>query len=141
MIALSAEHGFTQLLAYATVLRGWAMAEQGRNEEGIAQLQEGLAASRATGAELGRPYFLCLLAEAYMVTGGLDDGLNALTEALAAADENEIRFYEAETHRLKGELLLQQGDSNAAEAQICLQQGDRGRAASKAQSLGNCARR
>jgi hypothetical protein len=29
-----------------------------------------------------------------------------LTEALAAADENEDRFYEAETHRLKGELLL-----------------------------------
>jgi hypothetical protein len=31
-----------------------------------------------------------------------------LTEALAAADENEMRFYEAETHRLKGELLLKQ---------------------------------
>jgi predicted ATPase len=120
MIALCAEHGFTQFLAYATVLRGWAMAEQRRNEEGIAQLQEGLAAYRAIGAELGRPYFLCLLTEAYMVTGGLDDGLNALTEALAAIGKNEIRFYEAETHRLKGELLLQQGDSNAAEAQICL---------------------
>ena len=39
-----------------------------------------------------------------METGRLDDGLSALTEALAAADENEIRFYEAETHRLKGEL-------------------------------------
>ena len=56
-----------------------------------------------------------------MVTGRLDDALNALTEALAAVGKNEIRFYEAETHRLKGELLLQQGDSNAAEAQNCFQ--------------------
>jgi tetratricopeptide (TPR) repeat protein len=56
-----------------------------------------------------------------METGRLDDGLSALTEALAAADENEIRFYEAETHRLKGELLMKQEDSNAAEAQSCFQ--------------------
>jgi predicted ATPase len=43
--------------------------------------------------------------------------MSALTEALAAADEHENRYYEAETHRLKGELLLKQDDSNAAEAQ------------------------
>jgi hypothetical protein len=53
------------------------MAEQGRSEEGIAHLQEGLAALRA----------MCMLAEAYMEAGHLDDGLSALTEALAAADE------------------------------------------------------
>ena len=100
-------------MAYATVLRGWAIAEQGRNEEGIAQIQEGLAASRATGAELLRPYFLCLLAEACMETGRLDDGLGASTEGLAAADEHENRSCEAETHRLKGELLLRQNHSFA----------------------------
>ena len=95
------------------------MAAQGRHEEGVAQLHEGLAAYRAIGAELGRPYFLCLLAEACMETGRLDDRLNALREAQAAADENEIRFYEAEIHRLKGRLLLKQDDSNAAEVQSC----------------------
>ena len=61
------------------------------------------------------------MAEACLETGSLDDGLNALTEALAAADENGIRFYEAETYRLKGELLLRQNDSNTAEAQSCFQ--------------------
>jgi predicted ATPase/class 3 adenylate cyclase len=119
MIALSAEHGFTQLLAQATIERGWAMAQQGRHETGIAQIQEGLAASRVIGTELWRPYFLTLLAEACIQTGRLDDGLSALTEALAFADEHEIRFYEAETHRLKGELQLRRDDSNAAEAQSC----------------------
>jgi predicted ATPase len=97
------------------------MAEQGHYEDGIAQLREGLAASRGTGAGMWRPYTLCMLAEAWRETGRLDDGLNALTEALAAADEHEIRYYEAETHRLKGELLLMQDHSNAAEAQSCFE--------------------
>jgi class 3 adenylate cyclase/predicted ATPase len=121
VIALCAEHGFTEVLAYATVIRGWELAQQGRNEEGIEQIQEGLAASRATGAELTRPSFLCLLAEACMETGRLDDGLSALTEALAAADEHENRCYEAEMHRLQGALLLRQHDSNAAQALSCFQ--------------------
>jgi predicted ATPase len=56
-----------------------------------------------------------------MEAGRFEDGMSALTEALAAADENENRFYEAETHRLKGELLLRQDDSNTAEAQSCFQ--------------------
>jgi class 3 adenylate cyclase/predicted ATPase len=104
--ALSAEHGLADFFAFATILHGWAMVAQDYNEEGIAKIQEGLAATRATGAELVSAYFLCLLAEARMDTGHFDDALSALTEALAAADENEDRFYEAETHRLKGELLL-----------------------------------
>jgi predicted ATPase len=121
VIALSAERGFTHWLTSATSLRGWAMAEQGLHEEGIVQMQEGLAAIRATGSVLGWPYFMCLLAEACMKTGCLDDGLSALAEALPFADEHEDLVAEAETHRLKGELLLRQDHSKAAEAQSCFQ--------------------
>ena len=121
-IALCAQHGLLpDFLASATSLRGWAIAEQASNEAGIAEIQEGLAAFHATGAELRRPYFLTLLAGARMETGRLADALSALTEALAAADEHENHYYKAETHRLKGELLLRQSDSNAAEAQSCFQ--------------------
>jgi predicted ATPase len=121
VITPAAEHGFPGFLASATSLRGWAMVERGHDEEGIALIQEGLAASHATGAELYRPYYLKLLAEACMKTGRFDDGLSALTEALAAAGEHEIRQYGAEMHRLNGELLLKQDDSNASEAQSCFE--------------------
>jgi predicted ATPase len=120
-IALCAEHGFSEYSAWATCLRGWAMAEQARHE-GIAQVQEGLAAYRATGAELWRPYFLCPLAEACRETGRLEDGLSALTEALATVDEHENRIFEPEMHRLKGEQLLRQNNSNIAAAQSCFEQ-------------------
>ena len=121
LMALSTEHGFIFWIAVANILHGWAMAEQGCNQEAIAQIQEGLAAHRAAGAEVERPRNLSLLAEACTKTGRLDDGLSALTEALAAAEENENRDCESEIHRLKGELLLKHGNANASEAQNCFQ--------------------
>ena len=117
-ITRAAEYGFIQFLAAATILRGWALAAQGHREQGIAQIREGLAASRA---EPYRPHHLCLLAEACTEIGRLDEALAALAGALESADEHEIRHYEAETHRLKGELLLRKHDSNAAEAQRCFE--------------------
>ncbi|HZO81619.1 MAG TPA: AAA family ATPase [Candidatus Binataceae bacterium] len=121
LIAFSVEHGFAHWLAQATITRGWAIAEQGHSEEGIAQIQKGLAAWRAIGVEFLRPHALCLLAEAYAQAGRPDDGLCALTEALAAADKHGIRHYEAEASRLKGELLLRQGRSSASQAHACFQ--------------------
>jgi predicted ATPase len=121
LTALSVERGFPHWLAQAIVTRGWALAKQGHGEEGIAQIQEGLAAFRTIGSGVLLPHALCLLAEACMETGRLDDGLSVLAEALAATDEHEIRHYEAETHRLRGELLLKQDHSNVAQAQPCFQ--------------------
>ena len=137
MIAVCAEHGLTDFLAFATALRGWAMAAQGRNEDGIAQLQEGLAALRTSGTELARPHNLCMLSEACREAGHLDDALSALNEALAAANEHEDRHHEADIHRLKGELLLKQNDSNAAEAKNCFERaiGIAGRQSAKSHEL------
>ncbi len=106
-IALSKEQGFPFWVAFGTVLRGWALAEQGQGAEGVAQLEQGLAAYLATGAEIGRPHFLALLAEAYGKGGQPEKGLAVLAEVLAQADRNEDRYYEAELYRLKGELTLQ----------------------------------
>src|SRR5262249_21913712 len=79
-----------------------------------------LANTRATGwSGTIQPYCLSLLAEACAEAGRLNEGLSALTEALAIANEHENRFYEAETYRLKGEVLLKQDASNVAKAQNC----------------------
>jgi predicted ATPase len=107
-ITLSTEHGFAQRVAMGTMLRGWALVEQGQGEEGIAKIRQGLAAYRATGAELMRPYFLALLAEAYGKVGEAEQGLAALVEALAQIEKTGERWYEAELYRLKGELLRAQ---------------------------------
>jgi class 3 adenylate cyclase/predicted ATPase len=120
LMALSAEHGLIRHSVFGSVLRGWALVQQGCNEEGIALIEEGLA-SRTIGDELNRPALLVLLAEAYRKTSRLNDGLNALREALAVADELEVHHVEAESHRLRGELLLEQNSSHMPEARICFQ--------------------
>jgi TOMM system kinase/cyclase fusion protein len=121
-IALCTEQGFALYLARTTILRGWALAEQGQSTEGIAQMRQGIAAWRATGAELQRPYYLSLLAEAYGQAGQAEEGLCVLTEALAVVHSTGERVYEAELHRLKGELLLALSLDNHVEAEACFQQ-------------------
>ena len=64
---------------------------------------------RATGAELCRPFFLALLAEAYGKGGQAEEGLNLLGEALTVVDSTGGRMWEAELYRLRGELLLSKG--------------------------------
>jgi predicted ATPase len=105
-MALSMEAEFPVWVAMAATLCGWARAEEGQGEEGIAQLRQGLAAWRAMGAETISTWYLAMLAEAYGRTGQAEEGLIALAEALVTVDKNGERFYEAEVYRLKGELSL-----------------------------------
>jgi class 3 adenylate cyclase/predicted ATPase len=108
VITVCTEQGFPYWLAHGLIWRGWALAEQGQAEEGIAQIRQGMAAYRATGAELIRPYQLALLAEAYGKGGQAEEGMHALVEALTIVDNKTgERRWEAELYRLKGQLTLQ----------------------------------
>jgi predicted ATPase len=122
LITLSTEQGFPHWLAYGIILRGWALALRGEGAEGIAQVRQGLVAYRALGAELQRPIFLSLLAEAYGEVRQPEEGLTMLVEALAIGDKTGDRHWEAELHRRKGELLLMQQMQNAGEAEECFRQ-------------------
>ena len=75
--------------------------------EGERAAEQGLAAFRAMGAEVIRPNWLALVAEAYGKVGQTEEGLTVLAEALATADKTGERYYEAELYRLKGTLTLQ----------------------------------
>jgi predicted ATPase len=118
-IALASEHGITLFLTWATILQGWALAAQGKEDEGIALIHKGLAAYRALGAEVDRSYFLSLLAEAYGKVGQPEEGLTVLFEALTIVDNTGQRYWEAELHRRKGELLLIQQGQKVGEAEAC----------------------
>ena len=114
---LALAEGFPAFLAVATGYRGWAMAEQGLEKEGLAELRQGIAAYRATGAKLGLPYQLARLAEAYARTGRVQEGLSALSEALLATEKTGDRRWIAELHRLEGELSLQSETGSQDEAE------------------------
>jgi predicted ATPase len=80
-----------------------------------------MADRQATGTKGQTPHNLALVAEAYGTTGQTEEGLSALAEALETAQSTGERLYEAEIHRLKGELLLIQ-DEAEAKAEACFRQ-------------------
>ena len=105
-VSLCAEHGFDFYQAMGVCLRGGALFAQGQVTEGIAQLRQGMAAWKATGAVVLMPYYLAMLAGMFGKTGQTEAGLTTLAEALATVDKSGEHLWEAEIYRLKGELLL-----------------------------------
>jgi predicted ATPase len=117
IMTLSREQGFVLWMAWGTILRGWELSEQGQGTEGIIRIREGIAAWRATGAELFHPHFLTILARAYAEAGRATEGLTTVAEALAIVKHSGERLYEAELYRLQGELLLHQPAGSSKEAE------------------------
>jgi predicted ATPase len=121
-MALCTERGFAYYLAWGTIVQGWALVAQGRSAEGMAQMRHGLAAIRATGAELRQPYYLALLAGACGTVGQVENGLTMLAEARAQMHKTGECWTEAELYRLQGELLRQQSVVDVQQAETCFQQ-------------------
>ncbi|WP_046869415.1 AAA family ATPase [Microvirga massiliensis] len=119
LIALATKQGFPLYRAAGMVVRGWALAQSERVEDGITEMRQGLAAYGATGAEMWSPYFLGLLAEAEGRAGRPAIGLSLVVDALERADRTGARWFEAELHRLRGELLLVLSEPARSEADAC----------------------
>ncbi len=63
------------------------------------------------------------MAKPYANLGRTKEGLSALTEAMAAVQERGERWWEAEVHRIKGELLLLSLSPQIdADAEACFRQ-------------------
>ncbi len=121
-VTLATEQGFSRWLAQASFLQGWLLVEQGHKEVGIAQMLKVLAAERdrATSGRWNANYAV-LVGEAYRKAGQTVEGLNVATEALARARKTGARHYEAELHRIKGELLLIPTVPDEEESENCFQ--------------------
>jgi serine phosphatase RsbU (regulator of sigma subunit) len=116
-VQIAGEQGFLFWEATGTLYTAGGLLLQARMERGLRLLENGLQAYRDTGAQLGLPYYLSMLADAWIRAGRFAEAESALSEAIALADKNDERFQEAELYRLKGELLLaQSNDQPGAEA-------------------------
>src|SRR5204863_587360 len=113
--------GFPQWATLGTSVRGWVLAMQGQGEEGLAQIRQGIAAWRATGAAQHVPYYCTMLAEVSDHLGHPEDGLQALAEAHTLVEQHEERWWEAEVYRLRGVLRLRQPGTPQAEVETWLQ--------------------
>jgi predicted ATPase len=120
IIALSREYELKQETEWGRSFQGAAIAALGRTSDGIAQLKDSLAIQQAIGSGLVRTAFLALLAEMLAGAGRIDEGLQAVDEGFAHAEQTLEGGYLAELHRMRGELRVLSGDHAAAEESLRL---------------------
>jgi DNA-binding SARP family transcriptional activator/predicted ATPase len=128
-IALATEHGLVFFRAGGAIIREAMRIRQGQTgPEIVAEMRHNLTIFQATGAIVGLPYMLSLLAEALGRLEQPAEGLSLLAEAQAVVAETENRTWDAELSRLQGELRLKAeggmltDESPEVTAEACFQQ-------------------
>ncbi len=116
-LALTSKYQAPYYRAWATILVCYALALEHPDEHHIEQLHVSITEFKASGARLRLPYYLSLLAQVYEKAGRAEEGLSSIDEALLEARTHNERWWDAEIHRLRGELLLLRGaDATDAES-------------------------
>jgi tetratricopeptide (TPR) repeat protein len=108
-MAMSQEYGLTLILEWGRIVRGAALVRMGRVEEGVAAIRESIEKQESMGSLLERSYCLTVLAEGMANQGAYSDAIARCDEALEIAVRTEGRSYEAETRRVRAELMMKLG--------------------------------
>jgi len=117
LIQICFQEGFSLWQIAGEVLHGWALTKLGQERAGVEQLQSGLGNWEYSGAKLFRIYWLALLVEACVQEGDVEKGLRALDDGLHLSCLSGETWWQSELYRLKGELLLTQGNQEEATAE------------------------
>jgi predicted ATPase len=104
----------------ALFFQGWAKWSDAAEKSRLAEMRRGLAISRQQGHLLWLSAAEAALAMAEASAGETDAGLRRLDDALAEVGRTEQRWYEAEMHRIRAEILLQRDPANTAAAEQSL---------------------
>jgi DNA-binding SARP family transcriptional activator/predicted ATPase len=118
-LVLASEYKAPYYRLWSAILVSYARAWERPDRTLICRLRDAITAFTAAGARLRLPYFLSLLARVCLRAGCADDGMGAIDEALAVSRTQNERWWDAELHRLRGELLLAHGAS-ARDAEMAL---------------------
>ncbi len=136
LVPLSSEGGFIYWWGHGIFYQGERKALEGQVDEGIAQMNKALETLLATGTETCMTRLNARLAEACVKVNRVEEGLAAIDRAFGVLNRHNERYYEAELHRLKGELLLiQDGTSSESEVESCYQKALEVSRSLKAKSL------
>jgi class 3 adenylate cyclase/predicted ATPase len=115
LLKVSQEHDFPMMHGAGMFFLGWATADGGELERGIALMEQGLALFSAV-RQVNRPHMLAVLASAKADLGKLDEALELLKDALASAEVSGEHWWQAELHRLRGRLLVERRQHDESEA-------------------------
>jgi class 3 adenylate cyclase/predicted ATPase len=117
LVTLADEKGALFWKAAGMVRKGELFSLTGKASDAVHMITSANAASRAMGTTLYMPSSLSHLARAYMKLGKFEDAWRSIGEAMTAVEATKERWFEAEVHRVAGEIALKSPKPNAAKAQ------------------------
>jgi class 3 adenylate cyclase/predicted ATPase len=104
-LAIGLDKGLAQYVAWAKMMRGWALAASGQAEQGLAEMEEGFAALMKTSVRYHLPHRLAMRAQTYALAGRHSQAIEAIGEALQSVKETGEHWYEAELMRINAAML------------------------------------
>ena len=114
---LAHEYDLNLWRAFGVFLQGWATAASGAIGSGLEDMRRGVEQLREQNVPNFDGLLKITLAEAEARAGDPDRAVAILDEALATCDHMGHRAFEAELHRIRGEILLKSDPSNPAPAE------------------------
>jgi len=119
VLSLCEEQDFRQLLGHGHAYAGWAALQEGKPREGSIGIERGLSLLEANGVRMCSSIHLFQLAEAHAAGAMPAQALRAVEHAIAFAEQSGERVFQAELHRLNGELLQLAPETPAGAAEVC----------------------
>jgi len=116
LIRLSRDASLAGWMATGERSLGEALVLQGKNTVSNLQIRKGFEALRAEGIGLYLSGTFATLAEGQLRANLMEDARTTLDKAFAFVEETDERYWESELFRLKGELLIADGEISGAEA-------------------------
>ncbi|MDQ2090943.1 ATP-binding protein [Marimonas arenosa] len=113
-IRISRDHRFPFWLGSGLVERGWALGQLGRAEDGLAEIEQGIAIFEATGAGVQLANWYGLKAETLLRAERFDDALAAARHALACAERTGDRYFAPRIHAVAAVSAEILGEPDAA---------------------------
>ena len=117
---LAREHDLAMFRAFAAFFAGWATAADGAPGAGLEDMRRGVDLLREQNVLQFDGLLKIALAEAEARASDTDRAIAVLDEALATCDRTGYRAFEAELHRVRGEILLKRDPANPARAEDAL---------------------
>ena len=120
-IALADEKGALFWKTGAMLVTGCLLAVTGKSADAVMKMTNGLNAWRQTGTTVWTPAYFSYLARAHADLGQIDEASRRIGEALSALQTTKESWYEAEIHRVAGEIALRRDEVDATKAEMCFE--------------------
>ena len=117
LVALARDHDMEQWKAFGMFLEGWLAWRGGDREGALLEMRRGVAQLELKQIVAHTSAIKATLAEAEAEGGDTEAALGAIDGAIAESERTGQRWFDAEFHRTRGEILLEEDASNAAAAE------------------------